>query len=83
MSGKQEERYRIGVNDRYVRGECMRCSLGDEPLSLMRCQSCGLPQLYESLEWWKSICEQAYNLKGIKGNFQFFFSFLSFVSLLL
>ena len=31
-------------------GECMGCSLGYEPLTLMRCYSCGLPQLYESLE---------------------------------
>ena len=30
-------------------GECMGNSLGDEPLTLMRYQSCGLSQLYEAL----------------------------------
>ena len=30
---------------------------GDEPLTLMRCHSCGLPQLYEAFEGWKSICD--------------------------
>ena len=30
-------------------GECMGCSLRDEPLTLMRCHSCGLPQLLEPL----------------------------------
>ena len=48
-------------------GECMGRSSGDEPLALTRCHSCWLPQLYEALEGWKSVCERAYNLKGIKG----------------
>ena len=31
-------------------GECMRCSLGDEPLTFTRYHICGLPELYEALE---------------------------------
>ena len=54
----------------------MGCSLGDEPLTLKRCFSCGLPQLYEALEGWKSVCVQAYNLKGMKGKFSVFLLFL-------
>ena len=69
MSGKQGEWCRIGVNG-------MGCSPGYEPLTLMRCHSCGLPHLYEALEGLKSICGGAYNLKGIKGKN----SFLSFSS---
>ena len=61
-------------------GECMGRSPGDEPLTLMICHSCGLPKLYEAFEGWKSVCGQAYILKGIKGKF---FFLLSFVSLLL
>ena len=56
-------------------GECMGCSPGDEPLTLMRYHSCGLP--HEALEGWKSVCGQAYNLKGIKGKFSVFLLFLS------
>ena len=41
---------------------------------------CGLPLLCESFGW-KSVCDRAYNLKGIKETI--YFSFLSFVSLLL
>ena len=37
-------------------GECMGHNPGDKPLILMKCQSCRLPQLYEALEEWKSIC---------------------------
>ena len=29
-------------------GEYIGCSPGDEPLTLMRCHSFGLPQLYEA-----------------------------------
>ena len=63
--------------------ESMGRSPGDGALTLMRCHSCGLPQLYEALEGWNSICARAYNLKSIKGKTSVFFSFLSFVSLLL
>ena len=49
-------------------GECMGCSLGDEPLTLMRCQ------LYEALEW-KSHLWSSLQLKGHKG--ENFFLFLS------
>ena len=31
----------------FVRGECMGRSSEDKPLTLTRCHSCGLPQLYE------------------------------------
>ena len=53
-------------------GFVMGCTPGDEPLTLMRYHSCGLPQLYEAFEGWKSVCGLAYNLRG---NFLFFFSF--------
>ena len=43
----------------------MERSLGDEHLTMTRCHSCVLPQLYEALEGWKSVCGRAYNLKGI------------------
>ena len=48
-------------------GECM-----DEPLTMKGCHRCGLPQLYEALEVWKSICGRAYNLKSIKGKLSVF-----------
>ena len=37
-----------------------------------------MPQLYEACEGWKSICGQAYNLKGIKEMLFFFFLKLCF-----
>ena len=48
----------IGVNRGFgiCEGECMGCSSGDELMTLMICHSCGLPQLYEALEGWKSVC---------------------------
>ena len=55
----------------------------DEPLTLTRCHSCGLPQLYEALEGWNSVGGQAYNFKGIKGNISFISFLFSFVSLLI
>ena len=61
---------------RFVRGECMGYSSGDEPLTLTRCHSCGMPKLYEVLEGWKAVCGRAYNLKVIKGKI-FCFSSLS------
>ena len=64
-------------------GECMEHSPGDGPLTLKRCHSCGLSQLYEALELRKSVFGRAYNLKSIKGNFLFISSFMHFVSLLL
>ena len=57
-------------------GECMNHGPEDEPLTLTRCHSCGLPQLYEACEGWKSVCGRGYNLKGIKGNFSVFLLFL-------
>ena len=39
MSGKQGECCRIGVNGGACERKCMGCSLGDEPLTLMRCHS--------------------------------------------
>ena len=44
--------------------ECMRHSLGDEPLTLTRCHSCGLSQLYEACGW-KFVC-------GLKRKILFF-----------
>ena len=59
-------------------------SEGDEPLTLTRCHSCGLPQLYETFEGWNVRLWLGLQLKGHKrGNFLFFFSLLSFDSLLL
>ena len=57
-------------------GEGMLRSPGDESLTLTRCYSCGLAQLYEAFEGGKSVCARAYNLKDIKGKF-FHFSSLS------
>ena len=57
-------------------GECMGHSSGDEPQTLTRCHSGGLPQIYEAFEGWKSVCDRAYNLKGIKGKFSVFLFFL-------
>ena len=51
---------------------CTGCSLGDEAQTLMRCHSCGLPQLYVTCGW-KSFCGSAYNSKGIKGKISFSF----------
>ena len=48
----------------FVKGECMWQSPRDEPSTLMRCHSCELPQLYEALEGWKSVCGQGHNLKA-------------------
>ena len=55
-------------------GECMGHSPGDEPLTLTRCYSCGMPKLHEAFEGWNSVCGRAYNLRGIKGKI-FCFSF--------
>ena len=30
-----------------------------------------IPQLYEALDGWKSVCGRAYNLKGINGKICF------------
>ena len=43
---------------------------------MTRCHICGLSQLYEALEGCKSVCDRAYNLKGIKGKFSVFLLFL-------
>ena len=56
--------------------ECMERRLGDEPFTLTRCHSCWLLQLYKACEGWKSICGQAYKLKGIKEKFSVFLLFL-------
>ena len=60
-------------------GECMMRSPGNEPMTLTKSHSCGLPQLYEAFEGWKSICGRAYNLKGIKGIFFYCSSFLGMI----
>ena len=51
-------------------------SPGDEPLTLTRCHSYGLSELYEAFEGWKSVDGQTYNLKGIKGKFSVCLIFL-------
>ena len=61
---------------RVFEGECMGRSPGDDPLTLTRWHSSGLPQLYEALEGWKAVCGLAYNLKGIKGKLYVFLLFL-------
>ena len=76
MSGNQGKWCRRGVNVGFVRGNAWGVAQGDEPLTLKRCHSCGLPKLYEVCEGWKSVCVRAYNLKDIKGKISFF-SFLS------
>ena len=45
-------------------GECMGRCQGSEPLTLTRCHSCELPQLFDALEGWKSVCGQAHNLRA-------------------
>ena len=67
----------------FVRRNAWGVARGDELLTLMKCHSCGLPQLYEAHGGWKSVCGRGYNLKDIKAKFLFFFSFLSSVPLLL
>ena len=61
-------------------GECMGRSPEDEPQTLTRYHSCGLPQLYEALGWKLFSCPSL-QLKGDKG--EIFFCFLNFASLLL
>ena len=58
-------------------GEMHGAYPGDEPLTLMRFLSCGLPKLYEAFGW-KSVCGWGYNLKGMKGKISFFLFFLKF-----
>ena len=50
--------------------ECTGRSPLNEPLTLTRRHSCGLPKLYETIGR-KSVCGRAYNLKGIKGKISF------------
>ena len=52
-------------------------SLGDEPLTLTRCHSCGLPQLYEAFEGWKSVLWLSLQLNGHKGEIFVFLLFLN------
>ena len=56
---------------RIYEGECMGRFPGDEPLTLTRCHSCELPQLYEALEvrLWPSL-----QLKDIKVKISFSFT---------
>ena len=53
---KENGQDRIGMNGRFFEGMCMERSTEDEPMNLTRCQSCGLPQLYDALEGWKFVC---------------------------
>ena len=56
-------------------GECMKHCLGYEPLTLTRCHSCLLSQLYEALEEQNSTCGRAYNLKDIEVKIYIFLLF--------
>ena len=76
MSGKQGEWSRIGVNGGVCKGECIRRSLGNEPLTLTRCHNCGWPHLYEAFVRWKLVLWLNLQLKGIKGKCSVFFFFL-------
>ena len=53
-------------------GECMGHNPGDKPQTLTRCRSCGSSQLYKAFGW-KSACDRANSLKGIKLKIYFFF----------
>ena len=58
MPGKQGEGRRIGVNRGEVcEGEFIGCSPEDEPLTLTRCHSCRLAQVYEPLGGNLSVSE--------------------------
>ena len=57
--------------------ECMGRCPGDEPLTLTRCHSCDLQQLYEALEGRYSVCDQGHKVENL-----FFISF-SFTNLLI
>ena len=63
----------IGLNGRGLSGGMLGHSPGDELLTLMRCLSCWLLQLYEDPLGWRVICDQTYNLCGKKGGRFFFF----------
>ena len=52
-------------------GECVGCTLRDEPLTLMRCHSCRLPWLYEILDGLKHVAKPT--TLGLKGKNLFFF----------
>ena len=70
----------------FVRGECMGHCLRDEPLTLMRCHSCEIPQPYEVLEGWKSICDQKAKISAFlffAGNREIELKLTTFSSLLL
>ena len=54
----------------------------NEPLTLTRCYSCELPQLYEALKGGSPFVAELTTLKGIKGKFSIFI-LLSFASLLM
>ena len=62
MTGKQREWCIVGVCVR----EFLECNLGHEHQTLIRCYSCGVLQLYETPEGWKSVCSPGHMLKSIK-----------------
>ena len=50
MLGKQGEMmYNRNEYQGFVGGGCLGYIPGDEPMTLTRCYSCGLPQLYKAL----------------------------------
>ena len=66
--GRLQKRWIDTVKDYLKKEVCMSdkqgewCMMGayggglNEPLTLMRCHCCKLPQLYEALEGWKLVC---------------------------
>ena len=52
-------------------------SPGDEPLTLKRCHSCGLPQQYKPVRGGSPSVAELNNLKGIKGKISVFLRTLS------
>ena len=51
-------------------GEYMGRCPQDEPLTLTRCHSCELQQLYKALKGWKSVCDQGENFFFIPFSFK-------------
>ena len=78
MSSKQDSIGVYGVRER----ECIGHYPDDEPLTLTRCHSCEITQLYKALKGRKSVSGRNPQLRGIKGKISFFISF-SFTNLIL
>ena len=67
-SGLDVRQARRMVHDRslwrgFIRGNAWGVAREMKPLTLMRCHSCELPQLYKAFEGRKSVCGQVQNLR--------------------